>query len=359
MNVHELGEFGLIERLGARLTQRGGIELGIGDDAAILHALHAPVVTSDSLIEGVHFRRDWISPRALGRKAMAVNVSDLAATGARPVAAFVNLALSTAVLESAEALAWLDELYAGFEDIARQYDFTIAGGDTTRAPHDLSLGVTLIGEGATDARGRSTPVLRSGAAPGDALVVTGTLGDSAAGLFLLQHPQIETDEATREYLLRRHFEPTARLAEMQAALAVQGEQGARAVTAGLDLSDGLAGDAAHLARRSAVALEIETGRLPLTEYSRCVARDARLSGFDANPAHWALHGGEDYELLLGVSAESAAAVCAAITEATSTPATVVGRCLSRSEQAENTSSAVVLVHPDGTRENASGAWRHF
>jgi thiamine-monophosphate kinase len=155
--------------------------------------------------------------------------------------------------------------------------------------------------------------------------------------------------------LHRHFEPTPRLAEMQAALSVTGVGEARAVTAGLDISDGLAGDAAHLARRSAVAVEIESARLPLSGHARHVAQDAAAQGLEVSALEWALRGGEDYELLLAVKAESAAAVCAAIAEATSTPATIVGHCVPCTASA----TPVVLVTANGEREDAVGAWQHF
>jgi thiamine-monophosphate kinase len=354
LSLHELGEFGLIERLSARLQNRPGVRLGIGDDAAVLNALHTPIVTTDMMVENVHFRRDWISPRALGRKAMATNVSDLAAMGARPVAAFVNLALSTPLLGAAQATSWIDELYAGFEDAAAEYDFTVAGGDTTRAAHEITIGVTLIGEALAS---ESTPLLRSGARVGDALVVTGTLGDSAAGLWLLQHPKISVDAAARAYLAGHHFEPRARLNEIRAALAIENKGSAAsspAISAALDLSDGLAGDALHIARRSGVSLEIEVARLPLSEYSRDAAQIAKQSGAEVDALDWALHGGEDYELLLCVAAERADEVCAAITNATSTPATVIGRCIPR-----DASTPVVLVDADGKRRNIGGAWQHF
>ncbi|MDQ3814945.1 MAG: thiamine-phosphate kinase, partial [Armatimonadota bacterium] len=174
MNLYELGEFGLIARIQERLAQRAGVRLGIGDDAALLNALAAPVVTCDALVEQVHFRRDWISPRELGRKAITVNVSDIAAMGGRPVAAFITLALS-----DQDDVEFVEELYAGFEEAAARYDLTIAGGDTVRSPSALMLSVTLIGDA-------PTPMTRGGARPGDVLLVTGTLGDAAAGLALLQ-----------------------------------------------------------------------------------------------------------------------------------------------------------------------------
>jgi thiamine-monophosphate kinase len=349
MNLQELGEFGWIAQMSAGMTLRDGVLLGIGDDAAVLASLTTPVVTTDALIEGVHFRRDWTSPRALGRKAMAVNVSDIAAMGAKPVAAFVSLGLSSELLAQPDAKEWLDELYAGMEEVAAQHDFTIAGGDTTRSPHAIVLSVTMVGE-----CGAQAPVLRSGAQAGDALIVTGSLGEAAAGLFLLQHPEIEVGESTREAVLQRHFEPATRVAEVQAALNVGAQGNVRAVHAALDLSDGLAGDAAHIARRSGVMLQIEIDKLPLSPSLREIAAAAQNAGHTLDAAALALHGGEDYELLLCVDAEQGAAVCAAITSATGTPATIMGQCLA----AESTPE-VVLLEADGSRRNSTSGWQHF
>lgn len=347
--LQKLGEFGWIERQKRRLSQRAGVYVGIGDDGAVLEALCAPVVTCDCLVEGVHFRRDWSTPRQLGRKTMSVNVSDIAAMGARPVAAFIALALP-ATLDA----AFLDEFYAGLEEIAERFCFTIAGGDTARTDSTFVINVTLIGEtligqvlnGENSVQERAVTtktgvspsfqgtiphgaILRSGAQIDDAILVTGTLGDARAGLEILLHPQPKIADETRRFLIQRHLDPTARLAEMRAALQIPPEKsneiestdfaqeenaagqldrnanengaafdvkrafigspnsGAPADTdseflvdaarnsdenvgeetgvhAALDLSDGLAGDAAHIARASGVTLQIEIAKLPLS-----------------------------------------------------------------------------------------------
>ena len=183
MDVSQRGEFGLIRQLDQILSARAGTKLGIGDDGAVLESLAHPVVTCDALVENVHFRRDWTSAFALGVKAMAVNLSDLAAMGAAPVAALVTLALPPNC-----QLEWVEGLYSGMESLAQKYGFTVAGGDTTRAPLAM-IALTLIGDLMPQARGQA--VLRGGARVGDAVCVTGTLGDSAAGLALLQHSRRE------------------------------------------------------------------------------------------------------------------------------------------------------------------------
>lgn len=359
MNLHQLGEFGLIEHLRARLpaneADKPGVLQSIGDDAAVLAPLSTPVVTCDALIEGVHFRRDWTTPFLLGRKAMSSNVSDLAASGATPVAAFVALGVSTLLADEDGALAWLDALYDGFQSAADEYGFMLAGGDTVRTSREIMISITVIGEVETQCRGAGAPILRSGARPGDALFVTGTLGDAAAGLFLLEHPKIEVAPQTRAYLLDRHFNPTARTREMRAALlaAEPESSGSTPVTAALDLSDGLAGDAAHIAHRSGLQLEIELAALPISPACREAATAAHKAGFSVSAPSWALSGGEDYELLLCIAPEFSASLSRQIQSDTGTRATQIGIC--RASAAPN----VVLLGEDGNSEIAPGAWKHF
>ena len=354
MKISELGEFGLIEHLRSRLTTKPGVLHSIGDDAAVLSPLSTPVVTCDALIEGVHFRRDWTTPFLLGRKAMAVNVSDIAACGAIPVAAFVSLGLSTPFAEEADSLKWLSALYDGFQSAADEFGFTLAGGDTTRTSNQIMISITLIGEVEADSREAGAPILRSGAREGDALLVTGTLGDAAAGWFLLEHPEIKVSSATRERLLEHHFNPQPRVREMRAALLASGSTpGYAGVRAALDLSDGLAGDAAHIASRSQLQLQIETEKLPISPACREAASAALAAGFSISAEKWALGGGEDYELLLCVAPESSDSIIHAIQSQTGTSATVIGCCLPQA------SPPVVLLGADGEVEFAPQAWTHF
>jgi thiamine-monophosphate kinase len=333
----DLGEFGLIEHLHTRLQTRDKVLLGIGDDAAILSSLQTPVITCDGLVEHVHFRRDWTSPRDLGYKALAVNVSDVAAMGARPIAAFVTLAL-----DKTTETPWVEELYAGMEEAAQEFNFTVAGGDTVKSLQHILLSITLVGEVSPIRQ----PLRRDGACSGDVLLVTGNLGDSAAGLALLQNEGAVLNEADTRYLLSRHHRPTPRLREIEAALNIAPE----AITAALDLSDGLAGDAAHIARRSQVSLEIDVAALPISPACRRAA-----VVLQSNSHEWALRGGEDYELLLCIREEMADVVCGAVTEQTGTKVTPIGHC----REKDSSSAPVVLVFPDGRKEAASGAWTHF
>lgn len=356
MNLQDLGEFGWIERSSAQLRQREGVLLGIGDDAALLSPLQMPVVACDALVENVHFRRDWSTPFQLGRKSLSVNVSDLVAKGARPVAAFVTLGLSVPFLEETGAVKWLDELYAGLEDAAKEYSCTIAGGDTVKTGSEIMISVTAIGEVDESSRVKGAPFLRSGAQAGDSIFVTGSLGDSAAGLFLLQHPEIEVSKSTRHYLLARHLDPTARLREMEVLLT--SAKTTPALSATLDLSDGLAGDAAHIAKSSQLQIEIETAKLPISKACREAAQAAQKRGFEVSAEAWALRGGEDYELFCCAPQTAMASVWQGNKEALRYLApemfTEIGRC-----SVPEGTPAVVLINSDGHRQTPQKAWTHF
>ncbi|MDX6556854.1 MAG: thiamine-monophosphate kinase [Miltoncostaeaceae bacterium] len=292
-------ESAVIELIAARVRVRPGVALGIGDDAAALDDDPATIVTIDLLVDGVHFRRATTDGRDLGHKALAVNLSDLAAMGARPVAAVVGLGLP-ADLEAEE----LEAIYAGMEELAERHGLTVAGGDVTSAPA-LTIAVTALGrmpEGTAPAR-------RSGGRPGDLLCVTGALGAGAAGLLVLDDPEIARDLPEAGDLAAAHRRPEPRLAA-GAALAAGG------VHALMDLSDGLALDAGRLARASGVAAVIDLDALPLAPG---VAEVARRAGQE--PDVLAATGGDDYELLAAIAPED----LDRLRDAAGLPLTPVGR----------------------------------
>jgi thiamine-monophosphate kinase len=286
MRPGDLGEFRLIERLRVVLGTagaspgHGAVRLGIGDDAAVLAADPGRewVVTSDTLVEAVHFRRDWTSPVDLGWKALAVNVSDLGAMGATPLGALV-----TAAVPADLEVEWLEALYQGLGACAAEYGCPVVGGDTVRSPQGVMLTVSALGTLPAGAA-----VTRAGARPGDLICVTGTLGDSAAGLALLLAGRTAASDPEFAPLFAAHLRPRPPI-RAAAGLACAG------VTAMMDLSDGLASDLARLSERSGVGARVLEDRLPIS----LRARDA-AEALGVDPAEWALRGGEDYELLFTV-----------------------------------------------------------
>jgi thiamine-monophosphate kinase len=315
-----MGEFELLERIRQRLPEAGPrVRLGSGDDAAIAVPGGATATSVDALVDGVHFRREWSSPRQIGGKALAAALSDLAAMGAAAGEAYVALGIP-ADLDEDGCLELLD----GIAEVAMETGTTLAGGDVTRAP-TLTLAMTVVGH----AERAGDLVTRSGARPGDALVVTGELGGAAAGLLLLEGQAGEGEalgarssfvrhsgaKDERTALIARQLEPCPRL-EAGLALARAG------ATAMIDLSDGLGGDAGHLAAASGVALRIDAAALPL---GPGVAEVALAAGRE--PLELAASGGEDYELLATVPAERLAAASAAVAEQGGLALTQVGEAL--------------------------------
>jgi thiamine-monophosphate kinase len=273
-----MGEFELLAKLRERLPPDGGrVRLGSGDDAAVTVPGGATATSVDAIVEGVHFRRGEAPPQAIGRKALATALSDLAAMGAEAGEAYVVLGAPADLAE-----AEFDALLEGLLGLAEETGTTLAGGDLTRAPA-LTLAVTVVGHAARP----EDFVRRSGARPGDVLVLTGELGGAAAGRLLLDRPELATTvaEHTADRLRSRQLNPTPRLRSGR-ALAAAG------ATAMIDLSDGLAGDATHLAEASGVALRIDAEALPL---AKGLAEVAAAAGVD--PLQLAASGGEDYELL--------------------------------------------------------------
>lgn len=284
-DLEALGELGLIaevRRRAARLPSRWRI--GIGDDAAVWlpKAGHEIVVTSDVLVEDVHFRVHTTDARSLGRKVLAVNLSDLAAMGATPR----GFVLAWTVPRTAER-PWLLGIVRGLLAEARAHGCPLVGGDTVAGPV-WSFAVTAFGEVPHRAA-----FLRSGARPGDRIVVTGTLGASALGLALLESGR--EGYASGAAYVRRHRTPRARVAEGRALRRFG------CVTAAIDVSDGLLRDLSHILRASGVGAEINVERVPVGSGMRKLCGEL---GLDAGAL--ALGGGEDYELLLCVKPDAPA-----------------------------------------------------
>jgi thiamine-monophosphate kinase len=300
-----VGEFELLAKVRERLGTAGPrVLLGSGDDAAVTVPGGATATSVDALIEGVHFRRE-AGPAQIGHKALATALSDLAAMGAEAGEAYVVVGLPDDFGEE-ESLRLVD----GMLELAGRTGTTLAGGDVSRAPV-LTLAVTVVGHAPT----AEDFVSRAGAQPGDALVLSGELGGAAAGLALIEEPSLaETiPDATADRLRQRQLRPWPRLATGRALAA----NGARAM---IDLSDGLGGDAGHLATASAVRLEIDAGSLPVADG---VAAVAGASGSD--PLRLASSGGEDYELLAALPLERLDETIAGVAATGETSLSVIGR----------------------------------
>jgi thiamine-monophosphate kinase len=300
-----MGEFELLAKLRERLPPNGPrIELGSGDDAAITVPGGATATSVDAIVEGVHFRREEAGLETVGRKALSTALSDLAAMGAEPGEAYVVLGAPPELREE-EFVALLD----GLLGVASATGTTLAGGDLTRAPV-LTLAVTVVGHAAR----AEDLVTRGGARPGDLLVLTGELGGAAAGRRLLEDPALASavPENTAEALRDRQLDPTPRLRAGRALAAA----GAGAM---IDLSDGLAGDAGHLARAGGVSLQIDATALPLAEG---VAEIAAAAGQD--PLRLAVSGGEDYELLAALPPGNLEQASRTLGEAGETTLTPIG-----------------------------------
>ena len=265
-------EFELIARLSAGIRLSRRTILGIGDDCAIVSRPSGPALfTIDSLVENVHFDLRWCPPEALGARALAVNLSDIAAMGGRPTAAVINLALREGI-----STRTLERIYAGLRKAAREASTDIVGGNITRA-RELSITIAVLGEAG------GAVLRRDAARPGDEVFVTGTLGDAALGWRILAGKlKAKKDRAAGKYLIERFIRPCARLYAGQRLAAL------RPAPAAIDVSDGLMQDLGHILERSGVGAEIDASRIPISPAYRA------LMGGDLTHA---LTGGEDYELI--------------------------------------------------------------
>ncbi len=341
--IRDVGEFSLIKRLTRRLRGVGrSLPLGVGDDAALLpgSTRGRSLLTNDLLIEGVHFRRETVPPRALGFKALEVSLSDVAAMGGRPVAFFLGLSLPADYL-----LSDFDALAGGVRASARRADVALGGGDTTGSPGPVTISVSVVAA----LSGRA--LRRDGARCGDLLAVSGPLGASATGLRLLEEGWRWQDGGVRgstsdpvacrhaRAALRAHLFPRARL-EVGRAAARMGS-----CHAAIDLSDGLVSDLPHLCARSRVGARVERGRVPVAACARYWARRWKI-----DPWVLAVQGGEDYELLLALGE---GALRAWRRRRTPPAPRVIGRIVPARQ-------GLLEVRPDGSLAAWGGSgFRHF
>jgi thiamine-monophosphate kinase len=333
MGEHERDILKEIRARAGRGQGKAGLRVGIGDDAAVLSVRRGEeiVVTTDFSLEDVHFRRGWHAPEAVGHKCLARGLSDIAAMGARPVAAFVSLAVPRALTQGRHS--WTARFYDGLLALAERWDVPLAGGDLAQSPGggDARAAADIVVVGAVE-RGRA--LLRSGAKAGDALYVTGTLGGAAAELrAVMQAPRrfrsVTVDTSSRATGEHPHFFPEPRI-DVGCALVRR-----RLATAAIDISDGLSVDLEHLCEESGVRAEVDAALLPL--------------GSGATLAD-ALHGGDDYELLFTAGADARIPRSIA-----GVPVHRIGRMLPR-----GSGRPQMTLMKDGRRtELKAGGWQHF
>lgn len=313
-----LKESSLIARIRERARVAGGVIAGIGDDAAVLRipSAHQALVTTDLSLEGIHFRREWHRPEVVGHRALTRGLSDIAAMGGQPIAAFLSLALPRALPQ-----AWVNGFFAGLLSLAETFKVSLAGGDTSESPAGIIIDIVVVG---SVPRGQA--ILRSGARAGDRIYVTGTLGGASAALNLLF-----SGRKLRAHDFPQHFHPMPRI---QVGRLLR----ERAIpSAMIDLSDGLSTDLAHLCAESRVGAEIEAKAIPLASLRKPAA---------AVDPRFALDGGEDYELLFtappGVRVPSRIA---------GSPITAIGRI--------RPGRRMLLIGQGKRMQLAPKGWQHF
>lgn len=317
VKVKQVGEFGLIDLIKKdTLVRSDNVIVGIGDDAAVLRpdARLLQLLTTDMLVEDVHFELKTISAWRLGYKAMAVNFSDIAAMGGEPRHAVVSMAVNQDT-----DTEWIIGIYDGMKAICREYGVNIVGGDTVASPAGMVINVAVLGEATPDHL-----LLRSGAKVGDLVLVTGTLGNSSGGLDLLS----KEDWAKQPFaakLVKAHLEPRP---QVQAALAIAA-CGASSMD---DISDGLASEANEIAKASKVGMKLYAKKIPLLPE---LQQAAAITGKKA--LNYALYGGEDYELLFTISPEQLRKLGC---EAAGVSLTVIGEVV-------DSGCGVMLIHEDG------------
>jgi thiamine-monophosphate kinase len=317
---------------GLRVGGMRGLRVGIGDDAAVLAVRRGEelVVTTDFSLEDVHFRRAWHAPEAVGHKCLARGLSDIAAMGARPVAAFLSLAVPSALTQGQRS--WLSRFYDGLFALAARWDVPLAGGDLAQSPGGARARVAadIVVVGAAE-RGRA--LLRSGANAGDTLYLTGSLGGAAAELRALMRSKSRTPPryrgTTKPTADHPHFFPEPRI-NIGRALVRR-----RIATAAIDISDGLSVDLQHLCEESGLRAEVDTALLPLG--SEATLKDA-------------LHGGDDYELLFTANADTRVPRSIA-----GVPVQRIGRMLPR----KSGEPPMTLLKDGRRRELKPEGWQHF
>ena len=333
MDLKQIGEFGFINKISRGCVIRpDNIIRSIGDDAAAFTVAPGQVslVTTDLLIEQIHFIRKTITGFDLGHKSLAVNLSDIAAMGGVAREAFVSIGIPLKC-----PLNYIEAVYDGLKHLAAKFDVNILGGDTTRSENDLIINVVVHGIVARDKLLR-----RDAARPGDIIFTTGYLGDSKAGLHLILN-NLPVDSSEMQALYRAHVLPEPHLLEGHFLANQPG------IRAAIDISDGLSSDLGHIAEQSAVGAKIFVSEIPVSD---SLKKFCGALGFD--PLEYALRGGEDYTLLCTAAPEKAEEIAQNFRNAFNRPLFSIG------EATEN--NRLEIIYPDGTSKPISPrGWDHF
>jgi thiamine-monophosphate kinase len=333
MKLRDIGEFGFIEKIShGCLIRPGNIVKAIGDDAAAFttDSNQITLVTTDLLVERIHFLRKATSGFNLGYKSLAVNLSDIAAMGGTAREAFVSIAIPQDC-----TIDFLDDIYHGMKSLAGEFDVNILGGDTTRSKVDLIINVAVTGFVS-----KTEILFRDKARPGDVIFSTGCLGDSRAGLHLVLNNIDITSKVHRE-LLEAHILPKPCLREGR-FLASQ-----KIVTAAIDVSDGLSSDLGHIVKQSGVGAKVYAENIPLSQNLKNFCDQ-----FNFDPIEFALAGGEDYTLLFTVAARAAARLSRDYKKLFNKPLFTIGEI--------SDTGSIELINPEETsQEVIPSGWDHF
>jgi thiamine-monophosphate kinase len=333
MELKQIGEFGFIDKISRGCVIRpDNIIRSIGDDAAAFTVApdQVSLVTTDLLVERIHFIRKTITGFDLGHKSLAVNLSDIAAMGGVAREAFVSIGIPLNC-----PLDYIEAVYNGMKQLAGRFDVNILGGDTTRSENDLIINVAIHGTVARDKL-----LTRDAARPGDIIISTGYLGDSKAGLHLILNSlPVETSEM--QALYRAHVLPKPHLLEGHFLANQPG------VRAAIDISDGLSSDLGHIAQQSAVGVKIWLSEIPVSD---SLKKFCDAFGFD--PFEYALRGGEDYTLLCTAAPDKAEEIAQNFKKAFNRSLFFIG------ETTEH--NRLEVIYPDGTSKPISPrGWDHF
>jgi len=319
-----VGEFGLISRFQSHLKQSSNQTiLGIGDDCAVYKTdkNRYQVVSTDALVEGVHFDLKSHSAKTLAKKSLAVNLSDIAAMGAEPKFALISIAIPKTLSTN-----FLDQFYKGLNQVSNEFKIEIIGGDTVSSPKHLFINIAILGEA-----NRNRLFTRKGASPGDKIYVTGCLGDSSLGLKILSSPKRKWkgSQTWKKFLINKHLSPTPRVV-ISKILA----NSKLKITAMIDISDGLLQDLEHICKQSNVGANINESSLPMSD---SFIKFTNFNSLQTN--RYVLSGGEDYELLFTLSPESVKNLMPYL-KSTDVPVTYIG-------EITDTLGKVFLIKNDG------------